>query len=201
MARRKDHSPQELKTSIRVAAEKIIYTKGLVALTARRVAEAVGYTPGTIYNLYRDMDALVTEVNYTTLTRLDEFCRERLKRAGSGYAAVKSLAYAYIDFAAGNERAWRTLFIETNRVGKPGKLPAHYQERLAGLFQMLETTLKDNLAMDAIDAASAARILWAALHGITSLTLDGRLSLIGVEDPHDMTDDLLDKYLKTYIRG
>src|SRR6202042_2582563 len=33
-----------------------------------------GNAPETIYNLYRDMDALTTEVNYSSLKQLHDFC-------------------------------------------------------------------------------------------------------------------------------
>jgi len=201
MARRKDHSPEELKTAIRRAAEKLIYTKGLNGLTARALAKEIGYTPGTIYNFYRDMDALVTEVNYTTLKQLHKHCTEKIGKARPGYESIKSLAYAYIDFAHMHERAWRTLFIATNRVSKTVKLPAHYRQCLADLFELIETTMQNNLSISADEAAHAARLLWACMHGITSLMLDGRLSLIGIKEPHAIVDDLLSKYLKDYVRA
>jgi AcrR family transcriptional regulator len=201
LARRKDHSPEELKAAIHQAAEKLIHTKGLHGLTARALAKAIGYTPGTIYNFYRDMGALVTEVNYVTLKSLHEYCVQRVKSAKPGYESLKSLAYAYIDFAHMHERAWRTLFIETNRSAKPARLSAHYQKCISDLFKLLEETLQKNLDIPANEAAHAARLLWGCLHGITSLMLDGRLSLVGVRKPYETVDDLLSKYLKEYARA
>ena len=201
MARRKDHSPQELKEAIRAAAEKIIYAKGLNGLTARALAAKIGYTPGTIYNFFRDMDAIVTEVNYATLKRLYDHCLEKLKGARPGHEAIKSLAYAYIDFAHTHERAWRTLFNEANRNALPAKLPVHYQQCITDLFELIETTMQKNLNIAAGEAAHAARLLWACMHGITSLMLDGRLAFIGIEQPHMIVDDLLNKYLKDYAKG
>jgi AcrR family transcriptional regulator len=194
MARRKDHSPEELKVAILGSAKKLIYSKGLSGLTARALAKDIGYTPGTIYNFYRDMDALVTEVNYMTLKRLHEYCFGRVRQAKAGYEAARTLAYAYIDFASENERAWRTLFIETNRA-KNTKLPAHYRQCVADLFRLIETTLQKNLNIAANEAKKTARMLWASLHGITSLMLDGRLALIGIDEPHAIVDELLRKYL------
>ncbi len=204
MARRKDHSPAELKQRIHAAAKKLIESKGLAGLTARALATRIGYTPGTIYNVYRDMDALITDVNYTTLQELYQFSLSRLEQADPGYASVRALADAYIDFAHMHERAWRTLFIETNRSAGNTKLPVHYRKCLSDLFEIIENTLKNNMNMSSFDAAQAARLLWAALHGVTFLMLDGRLNLIGISDPHDMVDDLLRKYLgisgATYAR-
>jgi len=198
MARRKDHAPEELRGLIRVAAQKIIYTKGLDALTARNLAQKVGYTPGTIYNFYRDMDALVTEVNFITLDRLEQACRERIDGLPPTFEKVKALAYAYADFAHDNVRAWEAIFMHSRQLTSPSRLPKSYQKKLADLFYVIENVLTECLKISSADAHKAARLLWACLHGITVLTLDGRLRLIGVEKPHLIIDDLLEKYFATY---
>jgi AcrR family transcriptional regulator len=199
MARRKDHSPEALKQLIVEAAEKIIDSKGLDSLTARALAKAIGYAPGTIYNVYRDMDALVTDINYINLGRLQAFCLERMGKLPADFERVRALAYGYSDFAHGNRRAWETIFSGTRKGDKKIRLPKPYQERLADIFRLLEDTLQECLRIPAAEASGMARLLWACMHGITVLTLDGRLSLIGVDDPHRMIDDLLVKYLAAYI--
>ena len=190
MARRKDHSPQELKQLILSSAEKIIYSKGIEALTARALAKAIGYTPGTIYNFYRDMDALIIDINYATMGKLQAFCFERTKDLPKDFTRVKAFAYAYVDFVDNNLRAWQTIFAK-----KKERIPKYYQQRLIDIFQLIEVTLHECLGISTEEAANAARLLWVCLHGITQLTIDGRLRLIGATNPHAMIDDLLQKYL------
>jgi AcrR family transcriptional regulator len=199
MARRKDHTPEQLRTLIRSAAEKLIYHKGLDGLTARALAEEIGYTPGTIYNFYRDMDALVIDINFETLGHLYDLCQKRIENLPLDFSKVSALAYAYVDFAHENVRAWETVFAITYKGEKKVRLPKHYQARLLKLFSLIEFTLHECLKMPEKKARPAARLLWACLHGITVLTLDGRLSLIGIDDPHHMIDDLLHRYLAEYL--
>lgn len=199
MARRKDHSPEELKQLILQSAEKIIDSKGLNSLTARTLAKAVGYTPGTIYNFYKDMDALIGDINYATMGRLQTFCHDRIKDLSSDFSKIRTLAYAYVDFAHENTPAWETVFVSRRKGEKKPRLPKHYQQRLAEIFQLIENTLQECLQIPAKEAPKTARLLWACLHGITVLTLDGRLNLIGIDDSHHMIDDLLQKYLAGYL--
>ena len=199
MARRKDHTPEDLKQLILQSAEKIIDSKGLDRLTARGLATAVGYTPGTIYNFYKDMDALILDINFATMGRLQLFCHDRIKDLPADFAKIRALAYAYVDFAHENTRAWETVFANRRKGEKKPRLPKHYQERLAEIFQLIENTLQECLKIPAKDAPKTARLLWACLHGITVLTLDGRLTMIGIDDPHHMIDDLLQKYLAGYL--
>jgi AcrR family transcriptional regulator len=198
MARRKDHTPEQLSQLIVRSAEKILHAKGTRGLTARALADAVGYAPGTIYNLFRDMDAVVTEINFNTLGRLHDLCAERTNAAPRGMYRVKALAYAYTDFARGHRRAWETMFMKDGAENK-AHLPKHYHARLHALFTLIEATLQDNLALPAAEAGKIARLLWACLHGITVLSLDGRTELVGAGDAKAMIDDLLNRQLAAYI--
>lgn len=201
MARRKDHTPDELKTLILDTANLIINRDGLAGLTARNLAKTIGYTPGTIYNVYRDMDALVMDVNLRTLQRLEEACIRDTKNIPAGFDKVKGLAYAYVTFAQENFHAWQTIFATTRRETKQSKLPKSYQKKLVDLFTVIEAILQECFRIDKEEAFKAARLLWACLHGITGLALDGRLNLIGVEKPHRIIDDLLENYFAAHIRG
>lgn len=200
MARRKDHTPQALKSLIHEAAQKIIFTKGLNGLTARSLAKAIGYTPGTIYNFYRDMDALVTDVNYGTLDALEKACRASIAGLPSDFSKIRSLAYAYVDFSHAHIRAWETLFSGTRISAKPIRLPKAYQEKIVSLFQLIEEVLIDSMNFPVSEAHRSARLLWASLHGITVLTLDGRLKLVGIEQPHQIIDNLLERYFSVSIK-
>ena len=70
MARRSDHTREELRRMALDAARAIIESDGLRALSTRRLAKAIGYTPGTLYQLFEDLDDLIIEVNVETLDAL-----------------------------------------------------------------------------------------------------------------------------------
>ncbi len=91
--------------------------------------------------------------------------------------------------------------MRTRKAGKAARLPTLYQERILSLFVMIEGILKECLNIPAPDAKQSARLLWACLHGIAVLTLDGRLQLVGIEKPHKIIDDLLMKYFGIYLKS
>ncbi len=70
MARRSDHTREELKVLIIEESWNIIKKHGFEGLTARRIAKNTGYAPGTIYNLFSSMDDLYLELNAKTLDLL-----------------------------------------------------------------------------------------------------------------------------------
>ncbi len=200
MARRKDHTPEQLKQLILSSAERLVALWGREGLTARAVATDIYYSPGTIYNFYQDMDALVVDVNYATLGRLQAYCQHRIADLPPGFSKVSALAYAYADFAEQHRRAWESVFASNaaEKQDSASVLPGYYQQRLADIFLMIETVLMESLNMPEPAACSSARLLWACLHGITVLTLSGTLDLVGVAQPHALIDDLLEHYLVQY---
>ena len=72
MARRSDHSREEIKEMALVAAEKMILANGKDGLSARKVAQEIGYTVGTLYLVFKNLDELILHVNGRTLDRLFE---------------------------------------------------------------------------------------------------------------------------------
>lgn len=195
MARRKDHTPEQLRSLIRSAARKLLCKKGLQGLTARALAIKIGYAPGTIYNVYRDMDSLILDINFETLGKLDQFCQAQTLGLPKDSTRVRALAYAYVDFAHKNQRAWESIFAIPRKGNQTPQLPEDYRQRILSLFARIENTLQECLNFPRDKAGVIARLLWACLHGITVLTLDGRLKLVGVAQPHAMIDALLRPYL------
>ena len=62
MGRRSSHTPQQLKDLILEAAYEIIEVQGLAGLSAREVARRIGYSPGTIYNMFENLDDVVLRI-------------------------------------------------------------------------------------------------------------------------------------------
>ena len=77
MARRADHTREELANLVVSAAEKLARKEGLRGVAMRRIAAEIGYAPGSIYNAVGDLDRVILRVNARTLERL----RAHLARA------------------------------------------------------------------------------------------------------------------------
>lgn len=190
MARRKDHTPEELRELIVQAACALVAVRGRGALTARNLAAKIGYAPGTIYNLFTDMDAVLLAVQGRTLADLQEYFARQTAATPPDFNRIVKLARAYGAFAQQQPRRWLALFAEPHQ----GKLPKWYQRQLDGIFTFIEAQLQQCLGQEAAASRQTARLLWACLHGITMLTLDGRLQAIGQSEADVLVDTLLQPY-------
>ena len=82
MGRRSIHTPDELRELIIEATTEIVEQVGLEGLSAREIAKRVGYSPGTLYNVFGSYDELLLRVNARTLDHWYAFLQARLKRGG-----------------------------------------------------------------------------------------------------------------------
>ncbi len=193
MGRRSTHTPQQLRDLILEAAQDIIVTQGLAGLSAREIARRIGYSPGTIYNMFENLDDVVLHVEARLLDALDARLSAVLQEARQG-ESVRNLAQAYLAFTHERPKLWNLLFEHHLPAGT--QLPSWYQEKLEGLMGRIESALGSHFAAGReVERQRTARVLWAGVHGITSLSTADKLSVVTTESASAMVDDLVGTYL------
>jgi AcrR family transcriptional regulator len=193
MGRRSAHTPQELRELILNAAQDIIEVQGLAGLSAREIARRIGYSPGTIYNMFENLDDVVLNVESRVLDSLDARLTAILND-GDASNRVGRLAHAYLAFTHEKPRLWNLLF--EHHMPAQTDLPPWYQQKLEGLMARVEEALAPLFgAGREADRQRAARVLWAGVHGITSLSTADKLSVVTTETAGRLIDDLIGTYL------
>ena len=109
MGRRSTHTPQQLRELILDAAQDIIQVQGLAGLSAREIARRIDYSPGTIYNMFENLDDVVLHVEARVLDALDKRL-SALLQDGNAAGRVGRLAQAYLAFTHEKPRLWNLLF-------------------------------------------------------------------------------------------
>jgi len=191
MARRSDHTREELMELAIDAALALIEADGFEKFSARQVAAKIGYTVGTLYNVFGSYDELLLRVNARTLDHWYDFLQTRLKRGKS--EPLRVLARGYVEYARIHHNRWIALFEHHRDTSKP--LPDWYEERLKRFFAMLEDTIRSSASHDRRKAKRDAQVLWAGIHGISILSLTGRFELVGAESTDALVNALIDNYV------
>jgi AcrR family transcriptional regulator len=193
MGRRSTHTPQQLRELILDAAQDIIQVQGLAGLSAREIARRIEYSPGTIYNMFENLDDVVLHVEARVLDALDKRL-SALLQDGNATGKASRLAQAYLAFTHDNPRLWNLLFEHHLPAG--ADLPSWYQQKLEGLMGRVEEALAALFPPGReADRQRAARVLWAGVHGITSLSTADKLSVVTTESASRLIDDLVATYL------
>ncbi len=193
MARRSDHSRDELKEMAISAGQKIINSKGLSAFSARKVARDIGYTIGTLYNVFGSHENLILHINATTLDDMNALMVEQLSKQINGKSTIKKLASCYINFAEHNYNRWRALF--NHSLPSNTSLPDWYEKKIKKLFSILEAPLLPLVNNNSKKAKQAAQTIWASIHGICELGLTDKLDIVGTTSIQTLTDSLIDNYI------
>jgi AcrR family transcriptional regulator len=178
------------------AAQEIIEAQGLAGLSAREIARRIGYSPGTIYNIFTNLDDVVLNVEARVLDALDarlSGLQEGEDAAGAEGRLIR-IAHAYLAFTQERPRLWNLLFEHHMPAGS--ELPAWYQQKLEQLMGQIERALGPHFPPGKeADCKRAARVLWAGVHGITSLSTADKLSVVTTETAGRLIDDLVGTYL------
>ncbi len=199
MARRSDHSREEIKELALTAAEQIVADHGFAGLSARKIASAIGYTVGTIYLVFKNLDDLIMQVNARTLEAMYQtVC---LKQKKSKYKQnLSQFGLAYYDFANQNPHLWSLIF--EHHVAGGGDVIPQLEDRISTLFSLIESEIKGLAPQKKPDAIhSAALALWSGVHGITILAISDKLFMANNVNPQEMIKQLIDNFLKGYLTG
>jgi AcrR family transcriptional regulator len=172
-AEARDRLRAELLSAARcIAAE----TGGFDGVTVRSVADRVGYRAPVVYEYFAGKKALLVSVVEAGFTEL----AERLGKArcpdvyGPAGGPLLAAAVAYWEFAVENPHLYRLMHtLPDLPFGTPDTPDA-----IRGCFEQLKAAADlgaPDHAAARHDEFAPADLLWAHLHGLVSLTLDGRI--------------------------
>jgi AcrR family transcriptional regulator len=191
MARRSEHSKEEIKELAISSACKLVAEKGNDGFKARSIAKAMGYTVGTIYYLFGNMENLRFHVCGSILDEHLSFTEKQLSKKKN---RLVYMLMAYIKLSQNHENFWKFLF--SYNPSPKTKVPNWYLQKTQILFKQLYDSF---LPYTKTKAATirAVRVMWAGVHGISAFSLNGRLSHYGDNNPEALAKHLI----KTYLAG
>ena len=168
---RREREREEIRSKILEAAREMFAAQGYDAVTMRKIAERIEYSPTAIYLHFKDKRAVIQELcdcDFMALaTRFHKLARvadpiERLRGAG----------LAYLDFALEHKNHYRLMFMTTHVEGVEEESTIRKGNPEEDAYAFLLGTVQEAIAagrLKKIDPDLAAQMFWAAVHGIASL--------------------------------
>lgn len=194
MARRSEHSQEEIKDMVLNAAEIIVAEESFTELKVRRVAMDIGYTVGSIYMVFNNMADLFMHVKGRTLDDITHRLNQEIDSRPAD-KIIEQLAISYHSYAINNYNLWNMIF--EHRLAEDESLPDWYQEKIDSIFSLIETQfsrLSGNHNEEQITLA--ARSLWSGVHGVCTLSLTGKISLLGTDNTEQAVTLLVNNFIK-----
>jgi AcrR family transcriptional regulator len=172
---RREREKLDTRQRILDAARELFASEGYDAVTMRKIADKIEYTPTAIYFHFEDKDALIRELCAADFLALAQAFQpivlvpdpiERIKRTGS----------AYIEFALAHPNHYRLMFMTPRPMGEEDLQqygvekgnPA--QDAYAFLRQaVVEALASERFHAGLDDPDLICQTLWAGVHGVAAL--------------------------------
>ncbi|MEM7752377.1 MAG: TetR/AcrR family transcriptional regulator [Pseudomonadota bacterium] len=191
MARRSDHSREDLTELALEAAREIVVDGGLSALSGRKVTKRIGYTIGTLYQMFDGMDDLVDRMNTQTLAALYEHCKTAVER-GDVAEQLNALGLRFVEFVRAHPNEWDAIM--SYRYKDRHAASEAYSIEIQRLFGLMESATGEFYGPGEFEEhATDMALLWASLTGIWAVASSERE--LGGTLEH-MIDRLVRMYLK-----
>ncbi|WP_445170190.1 TetR/AcrR family transcriptional regulator [Mycolicibacterium sp. Dal123E01] len=167
------------------------------AVVLRDVQRLAGVSNSAAYRHYADRQALLAAVKANVMTQVGTAMVQALaavpaqgSRQDRALARFRACGQAYVNFAVAEPGLFRTAFAPNGPEPSENLVPAdrHPFQILRGCID--ELVAAGMLAEDRRDGFDEAA--WAAVHGASTLFLDGPLGMAGTARQQLITDRLLD---------
>ena len=180
IAERKTRQKLELRERILDAARRIVMREGFAALSMRKIAEAIEYSPATLYLHFESRDAIARALcmeGYAQLLATFEPLAPIADPAGR----LRAIGRAYVEFGIANPQTYRLIFMEDpsyTGAALVGEGTAGADDSASAddaAFRLLVDSIDALKAQGRLPGAPAsdvcAEAFWATLHGIVALHL------------------------------
>lgn len=176
------------------AARAIIRSKGPQQLSTRAVARRIGYSPGTLYQIFRNLDDLILAVNVRTVTELRNRMQKRSADEPDPRKRLHLMARTYADYASAYPGLWRVAF--EHHLPDAPVVPAALTEQTDAIFLQIVDLLRMAVPQRSDeDYRNAAAALWAGVHGTCHLAASDKLGLAGTRSVRPIIERLVDSIL------
>ncbi len=201
-AERRERERATLHTRILDAGREILVREGYEALTMRKLADKIEYTPGALYAHFEDKDALVRAICIADMRALAAQFSAALGIADP-MERLRTLAQSYARFALEHPQQYKVLFVLD-------PVPALHHGAIvergnpeSDAYAVLEAAVEHALKKGLFSGWKSrpqliAQALWAAMHGVVAI--ENRRHE-GMEIPFEPIEDRVDSMCDLMLAG
>ena len=179
---RRPYHHGNLRRALLDEAIAIIGAEGLNDVTLREIGARLGVSRTALYRHFADKDALLAAVATEGFRALRRELVTAWETGGRSDEAFRAMGIAYVRFAVANPAHYRVMFggaVESETPDPELVAEGH------GAFNALVEALAALQRVDVIrtdDTVLMATYVWALVHGMAMLAIDGKLEALGAID-------------------
>jgi AcrR family transcriptional regulator len=165
----------DLRRALLEEALRTIQAEGVEHLTLRAVGEKLGVSRTALYRHFADKQALLAVVGREGFRMLRLALTAAWEKHGRGRNGFEAMGVAYVRFAVAHPSHYRVMF---GRFIESCSKDAAFVQEATAAFQVLVDSLVEQQQAGLVrrdDPITLARFIWAIVHGIAMLVIDGQL--------------------------
>jgi AcrR family transcriptional regulator len=206
---RREREKEELRGKILDAARNLFIQHGYEAVSMRKIAEAIEYSPTAIYVHFKDKQELML-----ALCRCDfgGFSAECIKLATieDPIERICQLGLTYIRFAVEHPNHYRLMFMTSYNVEGPQPTQEDLERKkdpTTSAYALVKQAVEEAINAgrfrpELTDSELLVQVIWGGVHGIASLEIthakDPWMTWRSIEDRAQLMVDVL---LRGLVRG
>jgi AcrR family transcriptional regulator len=174
---RRDRERRALRGAILTAARKLAAEQGWTAVSIRKIAEQIEYSPPMIYEYFADKDALLWALNDVGYEELLARLQPTIDTAPNAETALRQMSGVYWDYAHEYPEMFRVMNgLDGAYLGPLDKQnkPAAMLNTMAEVLQVIERWGRQSSIMIP-DIEGAFLSYWCAVNGMVTMSLSGRV--------------------------
>jgi AcrR family transcriptional regulator len=161
---------EETRGKIMDAARELFVAEGYDAVTMRRIADRIEYSPTAIYFHFRDKETLLKELCQTDfLTLAHQFTA--MQKIADPLEKLKATGLAYLRFGHENPNHYRLMFMTPHPPIEPDTERGNPEEDAYAFLKAIvaEAFAEKRFKRGYTDVDLVSQIVWSGVHGVISL--------------------------------
>ena len=161
------------------AARKVFLTKGYEKTSIRNIADAIEYSPATIYLYYKDKNELLFSLH-------EEAFRKMMKELSvvtsisDPFARLVEMGHQYIHYAVENPEFYDLMFImeaPMETLACRDELWEDGMKSFGLLMKVIEECVQAGYFKATTDLETTALTIWSYMHGLVTIYLKKRMNM------------------------
>lgn len=170
---RRERQKQALRERILEVARELFVTEGYDAVSMRKIADRLEYSPTAIYLHFEDKEALIWELCDRDFLKLAGEM-QKIAAVDDPIQRLEAIGKAYLEFGLRFPNHYRLMFMTPHPPRRPEDSKVHHGNPDEDAYALLLTTVREAMIrkkfVPAIkDPELLSQVLWAGVHGIVSL--------------------------------
>ena len=196
---RKERQRLSTRSAILAAAREVASSRGWGAVTIRRIAERIEYSPPAIYEYFDSKDDLLLELMRMGYAGRLEAVESARAAHGEPEEALLGMAHAWWDFAIQAPDLYQVMYGLGGVSFPVAELRKEGEKIGAVVGGVLEEILRKN-GKDVGDVEGKVTLMWSTVHGLVALTMAGRIPG-GKVQAERLMDQAARDYLAAWLKA